>query len=119
MKKKPASPVGPMKVLDYAEWERVDDFAVVEGVVFREAEVALVWSWDGQKSSGTARTTDGKHFEGQRKENPPGDDYGVVSFTLYRAVDGEALLIGKWYSESPTYGDEGDFFLRVAPQKPD
>jgi hypothetical protein len=116
-KNKPAKLVGPMKVLEYVEWDERDEYGNVVEVVFHENDATLVWEEYGVTSLGRATTTDGKTFTGKWKENPPGEDYGRVTFTLFRAVDGEALLNGACYSVSPKHGGEVHFFLWIRPQE--
>ena len=114
MKKKPASLIGPKKVLEYKEWEEESEGNSIK-VIFRKNEVAFDWSEGQIKSSGKATTSDGQNFEGRWEEGPPEHDYGRITFRLFRTVDGEALLVGEWVSEAPNWGYEGHFFIRVSP----
>jgi hypothetical protein len=114
MKPKLASLIGRRKVLEYVEWEKAQEQPQsITEVLFLRDGVSLVWSAGELRTAGTATTTDGKHFEGRWKGIPPVPDQGGMSFTLFRAADGEALLVGKWFKEG---GDQSHFFLRVSPE---
>lgn len=88
------------------------DFHFTEAIVTKD-RIAIDWNEEGTKAGLVAHSTDGSSYSGNMGFPRP-DEEGFAEFRLYKAKDGELVLLGKWWRTDATNG--GSWLLRLHPR---